>query len=160
MPFDGDRWVGPHERGLEKQPAPGHDTVKPIPEHLDNWEKTYLGAYARSLAESNDPAFRAGMAEARHILVDMIRHELLRRAFEPYGTPVFSRGREVGTKWEYDNQLLLKLAERIAPEEFRPTKTVEVRGGPPIAFRFLAGEDPGEIEDGEIRELPTGPQEP
>ena len=141
--------------------APGHDTIAPIPDNVRDWETAYLAAYTQSLADNDNPDFQAGMAQAKHLLIGLFRHELIRRALEPNPQAIFNRGIQVGTRWEYDNKLLLEVAERLAPDEFIVTKKTEIHGDIVRTFRFEMGEGPDELEaeDADVRELPPSPQD-
>ena len=84
MPTDPD--PAPHAQTLDKTqrrshgyPAQGALGMAPGPAPPD-WEATYLEAFARTYTETQNPERRAGMLEARHILIDIIRQEAVRRA--------------------------------------------------------------------------------
>jgi hypothetical protein len=74
----------------------------------------------------SDPAFRAGIDEARRYYVDLLRCEVHRRAVEGWEVPVFRRGKQVGVSRRYSDRLLLRHAASFDPA-YRKTTTAEHR---------------------------------
>ncbi len=128
------------------------------PEFAAGWEASYLSAFPRTIQEraSTDRRFRAELLAARHVLVDILRHEAVRRAVEPVQRPIIQRGEVVAYEEQRDNKHLEWMLERLDPDEWNLARKLEVSGrdGEPIRFSFQFGAAPEEIqaEDGDFSE--------
>ncbi len=131
-----------------------------LPEFAEGWEEEYLGAFPRTLQDRarSEPEFRASLLAHRHFLLDILRHEAIRRAIEPKRRPIYQRGELVGWEETPDNAHLQWMLERMEPDEFNLARKLEVtgKGGAPISFAFPMGETELEADEGEFEELPGG----
>lgn len=134
------------------------NVTKKLAPHLQNWETEYLSAFPRTIQDkaSKDPAYMGELLAARHILVDMMRHEAVRRAIVPTQRPIYQRGELLGYEEVRDNKHLEWMLERLDPDEFNLARKLEVtgEGGAPIRFAFNMGDTPDEFEasDAEFEE--------
>lgn len=79
-------------------------------------------------AETN-PEFKEAIQIAKDFALGIVEHELVRRAFTPELKPIVSSGEVVGHQEKYDNKLLLRVAEKMAPEKWSQKHEVKHSGG-------------------------------
>jgi hypothetical protein len=93
------------------------------------WSKTKASAYSTFQKEiKQNPEFAEAVKEAKAIFLGAMNTEIVRRAMEPTERPIVSQGEVVATELKYDNNLLLRLAQRHQPDKWGTKQEVKHTG--------------------------------
>lgn len=93
------------------------------------WSSRRRGGYStfRDLRK-RDVAFARAWDEAMAEMIGSVEAEVVKRAMNPVMRPVYSKGELVDHVAEYDNKLLLRLAEKLNPADWIPNQRVQHSG--------------------------------
>lgn len=93
------------------------------------WSTGQQGGYHAFRKEwKNNPEFKEAVDEAYDSFLGRMNNEIVTRAFEPTKRPIFSQGEHVADELKYDNQLLMRVAQRHEPSKWNPKQQVEHTG--------------------------------
>lgn len=93
------------------------------------WSKTESGGLATFHKEMKcNPEFKEAVEEAKDIFVGAMNEEIVRRAFEPTERPIVSQGEVIATELKYDNNLLMRVAQRHQPDKWNPKHELKHSG--------------------------------
>lgn len=93
------------------------------------WSTRRRGGYNTFLdLRKRDPEFARAWDEAMAEMIGSVEAEVVKRAMNPVLRPVYSKGELVDHVAEYDNKLLLRLAEKLNPADWIPSQRVQHSG--------------------------------
>lgn len=128
-----DRWVDEVNDACETNDDPPSQTQRTKwCLWLAAYEASFDPAYACAVAGitrwslsswSGHPAWKQLRAHADDVIAARVQGEVWRRAVDGVEKPVWFRGQKVGSETVYSDQLLIRLAERVAPSTWRPDRT-------------------------------------
>lgn len=87
-----------------------------------------------------DPEFAKAIEATKEMAADGLEDSLYVRGHEGVEVPIFSQGRKVGTKREYDTTAAIFLLNGMRPEKYRQRGTLDVNLIPNLPARLDAAE--------------------